>query len=153
MNSPKQIIIAKKDAVFWLDRHGQWHNQAGAFKHKKIIDHFHASIQKDKNGYHLFQSRGDHTEKVYFNYEDTALFVFDLISEKDEIILVLNTRKKMKLEPHQLFIKDDNLYVRSDNDRIKFTERALLQISKLIDYENDQYVLNVSNGRFLIASN
>ena len=151
MNSPRQIIIPKKDAVFRLDKNGRWHNQSGVFKHKKIIDYFHASIRKDKNGYYLFQSHGDCTEKVYFNYEDTALFVFDIISENDNIILVLNTLKKIKLQPRNLTIKDDNLYIHTDDDRIKFAERALIKISGYIDYEDNQYFLRVSDGRFLIS--
>jgi hypothetical protein len=150
MNSSKQITISKKDAVFWLDKNGRWHNQAGEFKHKKIIDHFHASIRRDKNGYHLFQSHGDHSEKVFFNYEDTALFVFDIISEDPDIFLLLNTRQKIKLQPQNLFIKDDQLYIQAEDDRIKFSERALTQISRYIDYEEDQYFLRVSEGKFLI---
>jgi len=152
MNSPRQIIISKKDAVFRLDKNGKWHNQYGVFKHKKIIDYFHASIQKDKNGYYLFQSQGDTTEKVYFNYEDTAIFVFDIIPENDNIILVLNTRKKIKLQPRNLFLKDDNLYMHTNDDRIKFAERALAKISEYIDYEDSQYFLRVSEGRFLIGT-
>jgi hypothetical protein len=152
MNSSNQITISKKDAVFRLDKNGRWHNQAGEFKHKKIIDYFHASIRKDKNGYHLFQSHGDHTEKVYFNYEDTALFVFDTITEDPDIFLVLNTRQKIKLQPRNLFIKDDQLYMEAGDDRIKFSERALTQISRYIDCEEDQYVLKVSEGKFLIRT-
>ena len=153
MNLPRQIIIPQKDAVFWLDTNGRWHNRSGVFKHKKIIDYFHASIQKDKNGYYLYQSYGNCMEKVYFNYEDTALFVFDIILENDNIILMLNTRKKIKLQPRNLFIKGDNLYLRTDdNDRIKFAERALTQISKYIDYEDDHYFLMVSEDRFLIGT-
>ncbi len=150
MNSSKQITISKKDAVFWLDKNGRWHNQAGEFKHKKIIDHFHASIRKDKNGYHLFQSHGEHSEKVYFNYEDTALFVFDIISEDADIFLLLNTRQKIKLLPQNLFIKDDQLYIQAEDDRIRFSERALTQISRYIDCEEGQYFLRVSDGKFLI---
>ena len=151
MNSPGQIIIPKEKAVFWLDKNGRWHNQSGAFKHKKIIDHFHASIRKDENGYYLFQSHGDRTEKVYFHYEDTALFVFEIIPENDILTLVLNTRKKLELNPQKMLIKDDNLYMQTDEDCIKFSERALTQISKYMDYENDQYFLKVSGARYLIA--
>jgi hypothetical protein len=152
MNSPRQIVISKKDAVFWLDKHGRWHNESGVFKHKKIIDYFHASIRKDTYGYYLFQTQGDCTEKVYFNYEDTALFAFDIILENDKITLVLNTRNKIRLQPLNLYIKDDNLYMKSNDDRIKFAERALIKISKHIDCEDGQYFLKVSDGRFLIKT-
>ena len=91
-----------------------------------------------------------HSEKVYFNYEDTALFVFDIISEDPDIFLLLNTRQTIKLQPRNLFIKDDQLYIQAEDDRIKFSERALAQMSRYIDYEEDQYVLRVSEGKFLI---
>lgn len=70
----------------------------------------------------------------------------------DRILLLLNTGKQIELQPLNLFIKDDNLYLQTDDDRIKFVERALIQISRYIDYDNDQYSLTVSGGRFLIAS-
>jgi len=50
-----EIVISKDDAVFWLNANGRWHNAHGEFQHKKIIDYFHSSIQKDEKGYYLFQ--------------------------------------------------------------------------------------------------
>ena len=76
-----EIVISKEDAIFWLDKNGRWHNAHGEFQHKKIIDYFHSSIQKDEKGYYLFQERGNLREKVYFHYEDTALFAVDLIKD------------------------------------------------------------------------
>jgi hypothetical protein len=73
-NKRTEIIIPKERAIFWLDKNGRWHNAHGEFEHKKIIDYFHSSIKRDENGYYLFQKRGDVQEKVYFHYEDTALF-------------------------------------------------------------------------------
>ncbi len=105
----KVKVIPKEKAVFWLDKNGRWHNKDGTFEHKKIIKFFHSSIKKDKNGYYLSQDLGTHTEKVYFKYEETALFVFDIIKNKEEIILVLNTKKRIRLEPEKLFIKEDSL--------------------------------------------
>ena len=73
----KEFVVPKEKAVFWLDAYGRWHNEHGVFEHKKIISYFHSSIRKDAEGYYLFQKHNDHTiEKVYFKYEDTALFVF-----------------------------------------------------------------------------
>ena len=77
----KEIVISKEDAVFWLDKNGCWHNDAGKFRHKKIIDFFNRSIRKDADGFHLCQLRDNCVEKVYFPYEDTALFVFDVIED------------------------------------------------------------------------
>ena len=70
-----EIIIPKERAIFWLNANGRWHNAHGEFQHKKIIDYFHSSIQKDEKGYYLFQERGNLREKVYFQrrgyYADT----------------------------------------------------------------------------------
>jgi hypothetical protein len=127
----KQIIISKKDAVFWMGENGDWYNKHGKFEHPKIIKHFHASIKKDENGYYLFQETDDHEEKVYFPYKDTAVFVFDIKEGKD-ILLKLNNNDTIKLDPEQLFEKDDKLFLKTDDHLVKFTDRALLKISKFL---------------------
>lgn len=145
----QEIIIPKEKAVFWLDKNGFWHNKYGKFQHKKIIDYFHASIKKDKDGYYLGQVRDNYREKVYFHYEDKALFVFNVIKEND-IILVLNTKKQIKLRPKNLYIKDDNLYISIRDDAIKFTEHSLMKISDLMEFEGDKYFIRIENRRYEI---
>jgi len=148
-NKPTEIIIPKDRAIFWLDKNGRWHNAHGEFEHKKIIDYFHSSIKKDENGYYLFQERENLREKVYFHYEDTALFAVDLIKEKD-ITLILNTKKQIKLKPRNLFIRADDLYMSMGEETIKFAERGLMKISDLLEYDNDQYFISVKNRRYKI---
>jgi hypothetical protein len=137
-----QIVIPKEKAVFWLDKNGIWHNEHGKFEHPKIISYFHKSIRKDDNGYHVFQLRDQCEEKVYFPYEDTALFVFDL---KGADTLVLNTTDTLPLDPAQLFTRNDNLYIQTTEHCIKFGQRALMKISRLLVEKNDQLFL-VCNG-------
>jgi hypothetical protein len=144
-----EIVIPKEKAVFWLDENGRWQNVHGEFQHKKIIDYFHSSIQKDEKGYYLFQERGNLREKVYFHYEDTALFVVDLIKEND-ITLILNTKKRVKLKPENLFTRNDNLYMRMGKETIKFTERGLMKISDLLEFSDEQYFIKVKNRRYRI---
>jgi len=145
----KTIIISKDKAVFWLDKHGRWNNVHGKFQHKKIIDHFHASIKKDRDGYYLGQSIEDYIEKVYFHYEDTALFVFDVVKGED-IMLVLNTGRQIKLRPKKLSMKADNLYMHIGEERIKFAERSLMIIADLIECVNDHYYIRVKNRKYKI---
>ena len=145
----KEIVISKDEALFWLDKNGRWHNKHGVFQHRRIIDYFHSSIRKDSGGYYLYQNNGNYREKVYFNYEDNALFVFDILKNKD-IILVLNTKKQVKLRPRKLIIKDDNLYMQIGEERIKFAERGLMKISDFIEYDNQQYYIRVKNRRYKI---
>ena len=145
-----EIVIPKDKAIFWLDKNGRWHNAHGEFEHQKIIDYFHSSIKKDKNGYYLFQERENLLEKVYFRYEDTALFAVDLIKDTD-ITLILNTKKQIKLMPRNLFIRGDDLYMRMGEEIIKFTERGLMKISDLLEYDKDQYFIKVKNRKHKIA--
>ena len=145
-----EIVISKEDAIFWLNENGRWHNAHGEFQHKKIIDYFHSSIRKDENGYYLFQERGNLREKVYFHYEDTALFAVDLIVGED-ITLILNTKKQIKLKPKNLFTKNDNLYMRLGQETIKFSDRGLMKISDLLEFKDQQYFIKVKNKRYRIV--
>ncbi len=147
---PGEIVIPKDEAIFWLDKNGRWHNAHGEFQHKKIIDYFHASIRKDENGYYLFQERENLREKVYFHYEDTALFAVDLITDKN-ITLILNTKKQVKLKPKSLFTRNDSLYMQVGPETIKFTERGLMRISDLLEYSDEQYFIKVKNRRYRIV--
>jgi hypothetical protein len=140
----KEVVVTRENAVFWLDAHGRWHNKHGAFEHKKIIDYFHSSIRRDAAGYHLFQKHGDGTiEKVYFKYEDTALFVFDIniANDSDTICLILNTKEEIFLDPSTLFIQNDNLYLEHTGHRIKFIDRAMLKLAHRMKFDQQRYRL------------
>lgn len=144
-----EIVIPKDKAVFWLDKNGRWHNVHGEFEHRKIIDYFHSAIKRDKQGYYLYQERGEFREKVYFHYEDTALFAVDLIRDPD-VTLILNTRERVRLGPKSLFIKNDNLYMKSGAEIIKFTARGMLKISDLLVFEDEKYFIKVKNRKYRI---
>ena len=147
----KEIVISKEDAVFWLDGKGRWHNADGPFRHKKIIDYFHTSIQKDSNGYFLCQERDNLREKFYFRHEDTALFVFDVIFGK-KIELVLNTGRTIPLEHENLYVSNDCLYLQHADECIKFDERSLLKLSSCIEEDKDGYVLCADDKRLPIRT-
>ena len=149
-SAPTEIVVPKENAVFRLDANGCWHNESGRFRNKKIIDFFHASIRKDADGYFLFQNRDNCTEKVYFPYEDTALFVFYVILS-DPITLVLNTGERSSLEPQKLYAQNDGLYVTIGEHRVKFTERSLMAISGLMTFENENYFIRHAGQKSLIA--
>jgi hypothetical protein len=142
----KEIVISKDSAVFWLDSNGRWHNIHGEFEHRKIIDFFHSSIRKDKDGYYVTQTTESYKEKVYFRYEDTALFVFKIIKNKD-IYLLLNTKKQIKLNPEKLFIKDDCLYLKDEDEIVKFTDQSMMTMSKYMEYDSDRYYIKINNKR------
>jgi hypothetical protein len=134
----REIVIEKEDAVFRLDANGRWHNQHGRFQHKKVIDYFHTCIKKDEQGFYLTQERDDCIEKVYFPYEETAYFVFDVIAG-DDITLVLNTKDRLKLDPDGLCIKNDTLYMRHGEDIIKFTDRSMIKIASFLEERDSGY--------------
>jgi len=147
----REVVIPKEKAVFRLDGRGRWHSEEGEFLHRKIIEHFHASIRKDEQGFHLMQKHRDFREKVYFPYEDTALFVFDVV-KGENIELVLNTRKRVKLMPRKLFIRDDELYIRLGEDRAKFTEHALIRLSPFLEFEEEETFVKVKGRRYRIPN-
>jgi hypothetical protein len=149
MKKRKEVVIAKDKALFRLDGRGRWHSEAGEFLHRKIIEHFHASIRKDEDGFHLMQKHRDFREKVYFPYEDTPLFAFDVL-KGEKIELILNTRRKMKLSPKKMFIQDDELYMRAGEDRVKFTDHALIKLSPFLEFEGDQAYIKVRGRRYKI---
>ena len=142
----KEVVVPREEATFWLDRWGYWCNAHGRFQHKKIIDYFHAAIARDEKGYFVAQVNGDCREKVYFRYEDTALFVFDVLLN-DRPTLVLNTRKHIPLDPDALFIHNDYLYMRQDGHLIKFNERSMLKISALFEHDGDTCFIRIGGER------
>ena len=149
--TPSEIVIGKDEAVFWLDANGCWQNKFGKFRHQKIVRHFHSSIKRDRHGYYLYQENGTYAEKVYFHYEDQALFVFDVL-QKGGLILVLNTGRQVKLMPRNLFVKDDNLYMRLGEETIKFVERGLMKIARFLTEENNRLYIRVNNRRYRIPA-
>jgi hypothetical protein len=145
----KEHIIPKEKAVFWLDKNGFWHTGQGKFENRKIINHFHSCIRYDESGYYLQQEHRDYREKVYFFHEDAVLFVFHVL-KKEDIILVLNTGKKVKLRSKKLFIHKDNLYMTLGDERIKFREDALIQISSELEDKDGSVYIRVKGRRYRI---
>ncbi len=132
-----------------MDAKGVWHNEHGPFEHPKIIQYFNRSIQRDDQGFFLSQEMEHAIEKVYFPFEETALFVAD-ISAKNSAHLLLNTGETLLLDPLTLFIRDDSLYIRMPDHLIKFTPRALLKLSKGITEVDGNLVLTLESGSYPI---
>jgi len=145
----REIIISKGDVSFWLDRNGFWHNENERFENQRIINHFHSCIKKDDRGFHLAQRHSDYLEKAFFPYEDTALFVFDVI-KGEEIILVLNTQKRVRLRPRSLFIKRDSLYMQLGEDAIKFSEGSLVKIAGMLEFQENESFIRVKGRKYRI---
>ena len=145
----REIIISKEDAVFWMDGNGRWHNQHGEFEHKKVVAYFNRSISYDANGYFVSQVRGDMVEKVYFSYQETALFAVDII-QNDDLHLLLNTQKQVPLNPEKLFIRNDTLFMHFENQLIKFTGRSMIKLSDRFDDANGQFTLQLNGVSYTI---
>jgi len=64
----------------------------------------------------------------------------------DDIVLVLNTGQRLELDPRQLCIKKDNLYMRHKEDIIKFTDRSMMKMAALMEDTEDGYAF-VFQGR------
>ena len=148
-NTLREIVIPPEEATFWLDCWGRWCNKHGRFEHRKIIDYFHAAIGRDEEGYYVSQVNGDVVEKVYFRYEDTALFVFDVLLEEEKA-LVLNTGRRIVFDPETLFIRNDYLYLRHGGDLIKFNESSMLKIGRLFEDAGEQCFLRYKGRQVVI---
>ena len=135
----KEIIIPKEKAVFWMDKRGRWHNEHGPFQNKKIIDYFHACIREDADGFYLTQVRDEITEKVYFPFEETALFVFNIRMDETGVTLILNTGEQIRLNPDDLYVREDILIQKRSDTLIKFTDRTMMMIADLIVDNAGQY--------------
>ncbi len=145
----KQIVIPKEKATFWMDGRGRWHNRHGPFENRKIIKYFNASIQWDPKGYHVAQQHDGLVEKVYFSYEETALFVVDVVFE-DNVLLILNTGAQIALRPDKLFVRHDQLFMQLNRQRIQFNEQTLLKMADKICYEQGCYFFCETNRRHLV---
>ncbi len=149
-HSLPQIVIPKENAVFWMDARGRWHNRHGRFEHQRIIDHFNRSIRHDQDGYYVTQERGGIREKVYFAHAETPLFVVQ-IHCGDPPELVLNTGSTLMLDPGQLFTHADQLYQRSGQMCIKFSDRALLALAPHLTETGAGLALCINDRTFPIA--
>jgi hypothetical protein len=135
-----EIVIPRENAVFRLDARGRWCNRHGVFRNRRICDHFHAAIRRDAAGYHLRQELPDRVEKVYFPYEDTALFVVQ-VALGDPVELTLNTRRRVALDPAFLFVRGESLYLTLEGERVKFTERATLKLAEAMEFTPEGYAI------------
>lgn len=137
-----EVVIPAENAVFRLDGRGRWCNRHGVFRNPRISAHFHAAIRRDAGGYHLRQELPDRVEKVYFPYEDTALFVAQ-VALGEPVALTLNTGRRFDLEPGALFVCGESLYLTLEGERVKFTERAMLKLSEAMELTAAGYSLRV----------
>jgi hypothetical protein len=149
-NPPLEIVIPREKAVFRLDARGRWCNLHGIFRNRRISDYFHASIRRDEGGYFVCQQLGDTREKVYFPYEDTALFVLD-VKFGPPSYLMLNTRREVLLEPENLWLAGESLYMNLDGERIKFSERAMLKLAEMMEFNADGYFIIIQGRRHQVT--
>ncbi len=150
MDRPDIIVIPKEKTIFWMDGNGCWRNEFGKFEKKKIIDYFHASIDRDENGYFVQQEKDGVFEKAYFHHEDTALFVFHVILG-ESVCLRLNTGKEIILNPENLWIENDNLYLSlDDGERVKFTDRSMVKISAILEEKEGVCLIRVQDRLYRI---
>jgi hypothetical protein len=148
----KVIIITKEDAKVRMDKDGRWLNEDDPITKPSIIRYLNASILKDEQGYYLTHMLGNKREKVYFEYEDTALFAIDLKKTNTGISLLLNTKRRLTLQPEGLFLKADSLYLRQEGHVIKFHERAVIKLTPYLKESEDGLMITL-NGEFVLINN
>ena len=131
--APKPVVVIPADkATFFLDENGSWCSGTTRFHHRKIARYFHSRIRHDSDGYFLEQEHPGYIEKVYFPYRDTALFVIR-VREQEGLVLSLNNGETVPLTSEDLCIRNDHLYTRYHGEMARFTENALLSLSRYLD--------------------
>jgi len=65
---------------------------------------------------------------------------------------VLNTKKRIKLKPRKLFIKNDSLYMHLGDETIKFAEQALMKIAASLEEEGDLLFIRSRDRRYRIPT-
>lgn len=128
------VVIPRERAVFWMDGRGRWHNAAGPFRVKRIIDRFHRAIGRDAGGYFVSQANGERREKVYFRYAETPLFAVR-VHPGEPPLLELNTGRRLRLAAEKLFIRGDCLYLRDGEEIVKFGERAMMALAERLEMD------------------
>jgi len=127
-------------------------DQLAWIRENQVDRYFNSAIKKDENGYYVHQATGECEEKVYFPYEDTAVFVVDIIMKGPDISLILNTTDRTSLEEGELVMASDNLYLLTPDHRIKFSSHALVKISKFIEEKNEKFSILINEKTYLIRS-
>ena len=141
-----EVVIPKDKAVFGMNELGKWYNEFGLITKPSIIKKLNSSLSFDECGFYVSQVIDTRREKIYFPYVETALFAIDFsINDVNNIRLKLNTKEQIQLDPESLFVKDDCLYQEQSEYCIKFSERALVKLSKNLEEEGDQLLI-VING-------
>jgi len=142
---PRAQVVAKEDAVFWMDGDGRWCNAHGRFENPRISAYFHSCIDRDEHGYFVTQEREGVLEKVYFRVEDTAFFVVRVETD-NPFQLNLNTGESLRLNPSALFVENDRLYLEDGGRRIRFSERAAMAMGPYLLTEGDLLVFRCGDA-------
>jgi hypothetical protein len=148
-------IVDKSSSELRLSRDGRWFHRGEPFENEKIIRFFHRAIRKDDKGdYYLYNRVGDLEENVYFEVEETAYCIWELLfDEKTQAFSgILNTGVEVPLDLHSL-VEDDHGVMTClvlDGDRARFNYRALEQLSSHATLDGDTVRIEVAGEIFLI---
>jgi hypothetical protein len=150
------IIVPSAESAIRLSANGAWFHHGEPFENLKIIDFFHRAIRKDENNqYYLHNAYEGKEEHVYFEVEDVAYFVrsFYLKEGHHEYRIVLNTGAEQVIDL-DTFEEDTRgiMYCRVlDNDRARFSDRALGQLADLAGTDEDGIYLERAGEKVYVS--
>ena len=149
-------VVPKEESQIRLSETGDWYHHEAPFEHPKIIAFFHRAIRKDENGqYYLHNQYDDVEENVYFEVDDTAYFVADLVLDdvRGVFVIRLNTDDEEVLDLQSL--KEDErgvLYCTVlDGDSARFSRPALEQLAEYATVEDDIIYIDRAGERVNIS--
>jgi hypothetical protein len=150
-------VVSKEESLLVLRQDGTfWHDGAPA-THDRLRRFLHRQIRKDAHGEHYLynalevEGRGLMEEHVYFEVEDTALFVTTVHADEaaGELVVRLNTEAELRLDPARV-VEDDAGRVYAElaaGDLARFDRHAVTQLEPWLEAGDGAYWLRVGSRR------
>ena len=149
-------VVSKERSEIRLSERGHWFHRQEPFENENIIRFFHRAIRKDESGrYYLYNTFEGNEEKVYFEVEDTAFFVWRVKFDRGSGVfrITLNTGSEETLDVHSLHEDARGVMycLLSDGDRARFNPRSLQQLSEHAVMDGDAIFIDVKGERIFLS--
>jgi hypothetical protein len=142
--------------LIFINKDGQWFHKGAEIIHRHIISLFYENMVLDEQGRYIIQMDN---QRCYVDVEDTAFVVWRLTrvsANKDQnakMVLYLSDNTKEDLEPHTLFIGQENvLYckVKKGTFTARFNRASYYQLAQYCEAEGNTYYLPLNGRRYIL---
>ncbi|MDI6777506.1 MAG: DUF1285 domain-containing protein [Syntrophales bacterium] len=142
-----------------MDTEGVWYYKGVEMTRRDIVNYFYQNLKQDQTGRYLIELEN---ERCYLDVEDTPFVVKAVLrsvsksNEEEAIYLLLSDDTLERLDPHTLWIGNDNvLYCTIKNHRLnaRFLRAGYYQLASGIEYDaqKDAYFISLNGHRYYIS--